>query len=62
MSVVKIQKFLKEVFWCGDSLDIIRTWSVEVRASIGEDLRRLQKGDKPRNWKPFPGLAVLKHE
>jgi len=49
---------LKDVQWCGDSLEVIRQWPIGVRATIGEDLRRLQKGEKPRDWKPFPGLIA----
>ena len=58
MSISKDLKVLKDVLWCGDSLEIIKLWPVEVRATIGEDLRRLQKGEKPRDWKPFPGLIT----
>ena len=58
MSTAKVTKILKDVQWCGDSLEIIRQWPVGVRASIGEDLRRLQKGEKPRDSKPFPGLVA----
>ena len=47
---------MKSVEWEGDSLDVIRAWPEAVKANIGADLRRLQKGDSPRDWKPFPGL------
>ncbi len=56
------KKILKEVYWCGDSLEIIRQWPIGVKASIGEDLRRLQKGEKPRDWKPFRGLVASAYE
>jgi phage-related protein len=45
LSTPKVTKILKDVQWCGDSLEIIRQWPIGVRASIGEDLRRLQKGE-----------------
>jgi phage-related protein len=48
---------IKEVVWRGDSLDVIRGWPAEVRANIGADVRRLQSGREPLDWKPFPGLA-----
>ena len=49
---------MKEVQWCGDSREVIRQWPAAVRATIGADLRRLQNGEKPRDWKSFPGLIV----
>ena len=58
MSISGDKKILKDVQWCGDSLEVIRQWPIGVRATIGEYLRRLQKGEKPRDWKPFPGLIA----
>jgi phage-related protein len=55
LSVSRIAKAIKVVQWCGDSLEIVRQWPAGVRATIGEELRRLQKGEKPRDWKPFLG-------
>lgn len=48
---------IKDVDWCGDSLDVIREWPDEVRFNIGADIRRLQEGKKPLDWKPFSGLV-----
>lgn len=48
---------IKDVDWRGDSLDVIRGWPDVVRLNIGADIRRLQEGKKPLDWKPFPGLA-----
>jgi phage-related protein len=58
LNISRGKKILKDVQWCGDSLEIIRQWPIGVRATIGEDLRRLQKGETPRDWKPFPGLVA----
>ena len=48
---------LKDVDWRGDSREVIREWPAAVRANLGADLRRLQEGKKPTDWKPFPGLV-----
>ncbi|MFW7382300.1 MAG: type II toxin-antitoxin system RelE/ParE family toxin [Oligoflexus sp.] len=46
----------KDVEWLGDSQEVIREFPEDVRADLGADLFRLQKGMEPNNWKPFPGL------
>lgn len=48
---------MKEVEWEGNSLDVIKEWPVDIRINIGGDIRRLQNGERPLDWKPFPGLV-----
>jgi phage-related protein len=49
--------YLKAVEWRGDSREVIRRWPAAVRANFGADLRRIQEGKMPLDWKPFPGLV-----
>ena len=58
MALPSNKKFIKDVKWWGDSRNVIQQWPASVRATIGADLRRLQKGETPRDWKPFPGLTA----
>ena len=46
----------KDVDWRGDSKEILKEWPEVAKENIGADLRRLQQGKMPKNWKPFPGL------
>ncbi len=48
---------VKKLDWLGDSISVVLSWPNAVRADIGADLRRLQEGKQPLDWKPFPGLV-----
>jgi phage-related protein len=41
---------------------IVRSWPKAVRSAIGADIRRIQQGKEPRNWKPLQGFAVAAAE
>jgi phage-related protein len=44
----------KPLSWLGDSLDVVRGFGQPVSLLIGQELRRVQNGVEPRNWKPMP--------
>lgn len=52
-------------FWDedGDAFKcIVRSWPADVRSAIGADLRRVQRGEQPRNWKKLTGFDVAAAE
>jgi len=42
--------------------EIVNGWPANVRKAVGDDIRRVQRGDEPRNWKPLTGFAVAAGE
>jgi phage-related protein len=45
---------VKTLEWVGSSLDDLRGFPVAARSEAGTDLRRVQQGADPRDWKPIP--------
>lgn len=41
---------------------IVRAWPQDVRLAIGTDIRRVQQGKEPLNFKPLSGFAVAAAE
>lgn len=54
----------KPIQWLGNSLDNVREFSEEGRYHTGFELRRVQSGEKPTDWKPMatigPGVAEIR--
>ncbi len=54
----------KDLRWVGSSLDDQRALPPEVRRELGFDLRRVQQGQLPRDWKPIktvgPGVIEIR--
>lgn len=48
---------MKQLHWVGTSLDDLRAFPVGPRAEAGLDLRLVQQGVEPRDWKPMPEIA-----
>jgi phage-related protein len=44
---------VKPIIWCGDSLQRIRDFPAESRQEAGHQLRRVQSGREPEDWKPM---------
>jgi phage-related protein len=42
-----------DIGWLGDSLEVVRGYSVGVRRAIGSELRLLQGGDRPLHARPL---------
>ena len=43
----------KDIVWLGDSLSVLQTFPKSVRIDLGSDLRRLQIGELPKDFKPM---------
>ena len=54
----------KSIQWMGVSLERIREFSEEGRYHTGRELRRVQLGEMPTDWKPMiaigPGVAEIR--
>lgn len=49
---------MKELHWIGTSLDELRGFPVSARIEAGTDLRLVQQGTDPRDWKPMPDVGA----
>lgn len=47
-----------ELVWEGDSLDVVRGFPKEVRKNLGEDIRRVQMGVKPKDGRPMKSVGA----
>ena len=48
----------KRVLWVGSSLDDLRGFPDAARRELGFDLRRVQEGLLPRDWKAMPSVGT----
>lgn len=48
----------KALLWVGSAHKDLRDLSADVRRELGIDLRRVQQGDMPRDWKPMASVGV----
>jgi phage-related protein len=46
-----------EIEWMGNSKDVLSSWPVEIKSTLGFELRKVQRGEKPSDSKPLPGIA-----
>ena len=49
---------MKPITWCGDSLQRIREFPDEARQETGHQLRRVQRGREPEDWKPMTTVGA----
>lgn len=49
---------MKAIVFLGDSLDIIRAFPEQARRQAGFELRRVQHGLDPSDWKPMNSVGV----
>jgi phage-related protein len=47
----------KPIDWCGSSLDDLREFPETARKQAGYELRKLQRGEIPDDWRPFPEIG-----
>ena len=47
----------KEIDFCGDSLDVLRTFPVLARKEAGFQLDKVQSGLDPDDWKPMSTIG-----
>lgn len=54
----------KPIQWLGDSLENVREFSDSGRYHVGRELRRVQTGEMPTDWKPMisvgPGVTEIR--
>lgn len=48
---------MKPIEFLGDSLRVIRGFPEDARRMAGAELRRVQAGEEPKDWKPFPSIG-----
>ncbi len=48
----------KSIEWLGSSRADLRALPVDARRALGFDLRRVQVGRMPRDWKPMPTVGA----
>ena len=51
-------KMIKRIVFLADTLDQIRSFPFDVRKDVGTELRRVQKGVEPMDWKPMKTVGV----
>lgn len=44
---------MKDLVWCGDSLECVKAFSEEARREAGYELSSVQMGEDPSDWKPM---------
>ena len=47
----------KPIRWLGDSLNRVREFPQDARRAAGTDLRLVQQGEQPADWKPMPTVG-----
>jgi phage-related protein len=53
---------MKRIQWLGTSLNAVREFPVEARSVIGKELRTVQAGDMPSDFKPMPTVGSGAYE
>jgi phage-related protein len=48
----------KPLLWVGSSREDLRDLERDVRLELGTDLRRVQSGLQPRDWKPMASVGA----
>jgi phage-related protein len=49
---------MKPITWLGDSLEQVREFPDDERREAGFELREVQKGLDPSDWKPMSGIGA----
>lgn len=48
----------KPIRWLGDSLNQVREFPEEARHAAGTELRHVQQGERPADWKPMATVGA----
>jgi len=48
---------MKPVVFLGDALRRVKAFPEDARRTIGHELRDVQNGDEPSDWKPMPSIG-----
>ena len=54
---IRYSLLMKHVLWVGDTRGVARSFPKQVRRDIGTELRRVQEGLNPVNWKPMASIG-----
>lgn len=49
---------MKVLHWVGTSLDDLKAFPKNARSEAGHDIRRVQSGLDPRDWKPMKSIGA----
>ncbi len=49
---------MKSLVWLGDSRLVMRDFPAQVRQRAGRQLRRVQEGIEPEDWKPMASVGL----
>ena len=49
---------MKPLIWLADSLELVKDFPAEARVEAGHQLRRVQQGYDPTDWKPMPSIGL----
>jgi phage-related protein len=49
---------MKPIVFLGDALRRMREFPEDARRSVGHELRDVQFGDDPSDWKPMPSIGA----
>jgi len=49
---------MKTLYWLGSALDDLKEFPEDARREAGYDLRRIQSGLEPRDWKPMKTVGA----
>ncbi|HEY3798897.1 MAG TPA: type II toxin-antitoxin system RelE/ParE family toxin [Caulobacteraceae bacterium] len=49
---------MKPVVFLGDALKRVREFPEDARRTVGHELRDVQSGDDPSDWKPMPSIGA----
>jgi len=49
---------VKSLVWLADSLELVRAFPTEAKTEVGHELRRVQQGLSPGDWKPMPSIGL----
>ncbi len=49
---------MRKLAWVGSSLDDLKKFSKKAKSRAGYELRRVQAGENPTDWKPMPSIGA----
>jgi phage-related protein len=49
---------VKSLVWLADSLELVREFPTQAKTEVGHELRRVQQGLSPSDWKPMPSIGL----
>ena len=50
-------KQLAEIVWEGNSVEVLRTFPKKIKQKFGEDIFRLERGERPLSFRPMPSVG-----